>query len=100
MLPVDLVVGGKFAAEAELKQVAADRVPDGWRAMDISAQTVEMFSAEIAKARLIVWNGPMGVFEFPRFAGGTNAIPKAVTATKATSIIGGGDSVAAVHQAG
>ena len=100
VLPVDLVIGDKFEADAERKQVAADNVPAGWRAMDISAQTVEMFSAEIAKARLIVWNGPMGVFEFPRFAGGTNAIAKAVAATQATSIIGGGDSVAAVHQAG
>jgi phosphoglycerate kinase len=100
MLPVDLVIGDKFEADAELQQVAADNVPAGWRAMDISAKTVEMFSAEVAKARLIVWNGPMGVFEFPRFAEGTNAIAKAVAATQATSIIGGGDSVAAVHQAG
>ncbi len=100
MLPVDLVIADKFDAEAELRHVAADRVPANWRAMDISHQTVEMFSAEIAQAKLIVWNGPLGVSEFPRFAAGTHAIARAVAAAKATSIVGGGDSAAAVQQAG
>jgi phosphoglycerate kinase len=100
MLPVDLVVADKFEAEAGMQRVAADQVPAGWRAMDISRMTVETFAAEIATARLIVWNGPMGVFEFPRFAEGTNAIARAVAGSQATSIVGGGDSAAAVQQAG
>jgi phosphoglycerate kinase len=100
VLPVDLVVADKFEAEAGMQHVAADQVPAGWRAMDISRMTVETFAAEIATARLIVWNGPMGVFEFPRFAEGTNAIARAVAGSQATSIVGGGDSAAAVQQAG
>ena len=100
MLPVDLVVADKFEAEAQMQHVAADQIPAGWRAMDISRRTVEAFAAEIARARLIVWNGPMGVFEFPRFAAGTNAVARAVADSQATSIVGGGDSAAAVQQAG
>ena len=100
MLPVDLVIADKFDAAAGWQHVASGRVTSGWRAMDISLKTVALFSAEIVKAKTIVWNGPMGVFEFPRFARGTNAIAQAVAASGATSIVGGGDSVAAVQQAG
>ncbi len=100
MLPVDLVVADQFEADAQLQHVAADRVPAGWRAMDISRRTVELYSSVIAGARMIVWNGPMGVFEFPRFAEGTNAVARAVADSGATSIVGGGDSAAAVQQAG
>ena len=75
-------------------------VPDGWRILDIGPDTVTSFSKIIASAGTIVWNGPMGVFEFPRFAEGTIGIAKAVAASKAVSIIGGGDSVAAINQAG
>jgi len=100
MLPVDLVIADKFDAAAGWQHVASGAVTSGWRAMDISLKTITAFSAEIAKAKTIVWNGPMGVFEFPRFARGTNAIAQAVAASGATSIVGGGDSVAAVQQAG
>ena len=100
MLPVDLVVADKFDAAAGWQHVAADKVPSDWRAVDISHKTIAMFSAEITQARTIVWNGPVGVFEFPRFARGTNAIAQAVAASGAMSIVGGGDSVAAVQQAG
>ena len=100
MLPVDLVVADRFEADAQSQHVAADRVPAGWRAMDISRGTVELYSSVIAGAKMIVWNGPMGVFEFPRFAEGTNAVARAVADSGATSIVGGGDSAAAVQQAG
>ena len=100
MLPVDLVIADKFDPAAGWQHVASGRVTSGWRAMDISLKTIALFSAEIVKAKTIVWNGPMGVFEFPRFARGTNAIAQAVAASGATSIVGGGDSVAAVQQAG
>src|SRR5256712_13540253 len=78
-------------------------MPDGWMGLDIGPQTVQRFSAEIAGAKTIVWNGPMGVFEMPAFAHGTLEIAKAIaaaTSREATSIVGGGDSVAAVQQAG
>jgi phosphoglycerate kinase len=100
MLPVDLVIADKFDATAEWQHVPVGPIPAGWRAMDISRQTVQLFAAEIARAKMIVWNGPMGVFEFPRFAEGTNAIARAVADAQATSIVGGGDSVAAIQQAG
>ncbi|HEY4690292.1 MAG TPA: phosphoglycerate kinase [Anaerolineae bacterium] len=100
MLPVDLVIADKFEADAPMQSVAADQVPAGWRAMDIAGKTADAYAAEIARAKMIVWNGPMGVFEFPRFAAGTNAVARAVAESKATSIIGGGDSAAAVQQAG
>jgi phosphoglycerate kinase len=75
-------------------------IPDGWRILDIGPETVEIFGKLISEAGTVVWNGPMGVFEFPRFAEGTYGIAAAVAESQATSIIGGGDSVAAVNQAG
>jgi phosphoglycerate kinase len=75
-------------------------VPAGWRVLDIGPETVKAFGAEIAAAGTIVWNGPMGVFEFPRFAEGTYGVAKEVANSKAISIIGGGDSVAAINQSG
>jgi phosphoglycerate kinase len=75
-------------------------VPDGWRILDIGPETVAAFGKVIAKAGTIVWNGPMGVFEFPNFADGTYGVAKAIAASKAVSIIGGGDSVAAIQQSG
>jgi phosphoglycerate kinase len=99
LLPVDHVVADKFDAHAHPEQVT--EIPADKLAMDIGPKSVELFSAEIAKARTIVWNGPMGVFEFENFAKGTRAIAKAVAANSgAISIVGGGDSVAAVHDAG
>ena len=100
MLPIDVVLGDKFDAEAELKTVAAGDVPAGWRILDIGPETVKAYSKVISEAGTVVWNGPMGVFEFPKFAAGTYEIAKAVAASKAVSIVGGGDSVAAIQQSG
>ncbi|MEP7355608.1 MAG: phosphoglycerate kinase [Anaerolineales bacterium] len=101
VLPVDLVLGDKFEAGAQKQTVeAAAGVPAGWRALDIGPKTVAAFGEALKGAALIVWNGPMGVFEFPEFAAGTNAVARAVADSGATSIVGGGDSVAAVEQAG
>jgi phosphoglycerate kinase len=94
------VIGDKFEAGAARKVVAVEAIPPGWRAMDIGPKTIEAFSKALKGARLIVWNGPMGVFEFPAFAAGTQAIARAVADAGGTSVIGGGDSVAAVKQAG
>jgi phosphoglycerate kinase len=103
LLPVDHVIAPEFKADAPATTVAVTATPADQMGLDIGPKTIEAYSAEIAKAKTIVWNGPMGVFEMPAFAKGTLAIAKAVaaaTTSGATSIIGGGDSVAAVHQAG
>ena len=103
LLPVDHVVAPEFKADAPSTIVDAGTTPDGQMGLDIGPKTIEMYKAEIAKAKTIVWNGPMGVFEMPAFAKGTLEIAKAVAAATtagATSIVGGGDSVAAVHQSG
>jgi triosephosphate isomerase (TIM) len=100
MLPIGSIVGKDFSNETETKYVPSDDMPDGWKGMDIGSLTVEKFAHEIVKAKTIVWNGPMGVFEFPKFAEGTRAIAKAVAETDAISIVGGGDSAAALEQLG
>ena len=101
VLPVDAVLGNKFDAGAAQQTVAvAGGVPAGWRILDIGPETVKAFGAALQGAALVVWNGPMGVFEFPAFASGTNAVAKLVAESGATTIIGGGESVAAVEQAG
>lgn len=100
VLPVDVVIADAFAADAKSKVVSADGVPAGWRVLDIGPKTVELFAKHIASAKTVVWNGPMGVFEFPPFAKGTFAVAKALADSGATTIIGGGDSVAAVEQSG
>ena len=99
-LPIDTVIANRFEDNAESKVVATGPVPDGWRIMDIGAETVAAYRKVILAARTIVWNGPMGVFEFPRFAMGTFGIAQAVADSEATSIVGGGDSVAALKQSG
>jgi phosphoglycerate kinase len=100
ILPVDLVIGNKFEAESQSKTINAGDVPAGWRAMDIGPKTVAAFAAVLKDAGTVVWNGPMGVFEFANFAAGTFAIAKAIAAGNAVSIVGGGESVAAVQQSG
>lgn len=103
LLPIDCVVAEKFDNESPVKTVNISSIPAGSVGMDIGPETIELFSAEIRKAKTIVWNGPMGVFEMSKFAKGTNAIAHAlVEATKlgATTIVGGGDSAAAIAQAG
>ncbi len=103
LLPSDHVVGAEFRADTQTQTTSVNATPDGWMGLDIGPETVAKFSAELVRAKTIVWNGPMGVFEMPAFAKGTLDIARAVaaaTAKGATSIIGGGDSVAAIHQAG
>ncbi|MCH8017225.1 MAG: phosphoglycerate kinase [Acidobacteria bacterium] len=101
VLPVDCRVGAEFQADTESKVVAVDEVPAGWRILDIGPETIERFAERLAPARTVFWNGPMGVFEFPRFAQGTVAIAQVLAGLEgATTIVGGGDSAAAVQQAG
>jgi phosphoglycerate kinase len=102
-LPVDVVVAKAFAPDAESQVVAAEAIPAGWQGMDIGPRTVARFREALADAQTVVWNGPMGVFEMPRFAAGTRAMAEILaqrTAAGATTIIGGGDSAAAVEQMG
>ena len=99
-LPVDMVLGDKFDAEAQMKVMPVGPVPDGWRILDIGPETVAAYSKVIKAAGTVVWNGPMGVFEFPKFAKGTFDIAKAVADSNAVSIVGGGDSVAAIQESG
>ena len=103
LLPTDHVVGAEFKADTQTRTTPVAETPDGWMGLDIGPETVKQFSAEIARAQTIVWNGPMGVFEMPAFARGTIEMAQAIAAATsrgATSIVGGGDSVAAIHQAG
>lgn len=100
LLPVDMVIADAFSADATTRTIEVGDVPDGWRVLDIGSRTVERFSKVIASAGTVVWNGPMGVFEFEAFAKGTFAIARAVAESGATSIIGGGDSISAINKSG
>jgi phosphoglycerate kinase len=103
ILPTDCVVADKFENNATSKVAQVNAIPPGWQGMDIGPASIKAFGDEIAKAKTVVWNGPMGVFEMPRFAQGTNAIAKVLaeaTSRGATTIVGGGDSAAALANAG
>ena len=100
LLPVDVVVADRFAADATTRVVPVDKIPDGWMGLDIGPETTELFAGRLASAQTVFWNGPMGVFELEPFAHGTLAVARAVAASDATSVVGGGDSVAAVNVAG
>jgi len=101
VLPVDCRIGVEFQADTESKVVAVDEVPAGWRILDIGPKSIDRFAERLAPARTVFWNGPMGVFEFPRFAQGTVAVARVLAGLEnATTIVGGGDSAAAVQQAG
>lgn len=100
LLPVDTVVAKAFAADAEHMTVSANAIPAGWQGLDIGEKTRELFAAEIKNAKTVIWNGPMGVFEFPAFAKGTEAVAKACAECGGTTIIGGGDSASAVKKLG
>jgi phosphoglycerate kinase len=100
LLPVDAVIADKFEAEAASQVVDVDKIPVGWRIMDIGPKSVALFSDALKDAKLVVWNGPMGVFEMPKFAEGTFAIAKLLATSGATTVIGGGDSANAVKKAG
>ena len=100
LLPVDTKVGKEFKPDTESKTVAWTEIPDEWEGFDIGEKTIEMFKNELQSARTVIWNGPLGLFEFDQFAIGTNEIAKTLAELDATTIIGGGDSAAAVTKAG
>ena len=100
LLPIDNMISTHFAEDAEHKVVDSDNIPDGWMGMDIGPKTIEKFCEAIKGAGTVIWNGPMGVFEFAPFAEGTLAIARAIAESGAISIVGGGDSVAAVTKLG
>ena len=99
-LPTDLVLGRSFAADTEVRALDATKVPDGWMGLDVGPRTRAAYAAAIAGARTVFWNGPMGAFELEPFAGGTRAVAEAVADCPGTTVVGGGDSVAAVHRFG
>ena len=100
VLPVDVVVADSFSPDAATMIVSADHIETGWRGLDIGPATAELFAAKLADARTIVWNGPMGVFEMAPFAHGTRAVAQAMIDAKAMTVVGGGDSAAAIRLLG
>ena len=100
LLPVDTVCGDKFAPDAKSQLVKAGEIPEGWEGLDIGPETVKLYCDAVYGAGTVIWNGPMGVFEFPAFAKGTEAMAEALSKTSAITVIGGGDSAAAVEQLG
>lgn len=101
VLPVEVVIGDRFHADAVVRSISVgDGVPDGWRILDIGPGTVWQFTKFVQNAQLVFWNGPMGVFELAPFAAGTTDLARMVAESSATSIVGGGDSVAAIRQFG
>jgi phosphoglycerate kinase len=99
-LPVDLVAGDRFAEDAKKREIDGVDVPDGWMGLDIGHRSIERYTGKIARAGTVFWNGPMGAFELAPFAAGTRAVAEAVAAADATTIVGGGDSAAALAQFG
>jgi phosphoglycerate kinase len=100
VLPMDVVAGAAFAEDAEAKVVPYASLPDGWLGLDIGPETCTLFARHIGESRTIFWNGPMGVFEWPRFAAGTEAVAEAVTSSDAYSVVGGADSARALTELG
>ena len=100
LLPTDTVIADAYAPDANTRVVPTGEIPDGWQGLDIGPETVKTYCAAVADAGTVIWNGPMGVFEFPAFAKGTEAVAEALSKTDAITIIGGGDSAAAVQQLG
>ena len=100
MLPVDTKIGKEFDPNTESKIVKCSEIPDGWEGYDIGSETIDLYIEELKKAKTVIWNGPVGLFEFDQFAVGTNSIAKALADIDAVKIIGGGDSAAAVEKAG
>jgi len=100
VLPVDAVIADKFDAEANTQVVDVDKIPAGWRMLDVGPKTISLYQKELDGVKLIVWNGPVGVFEMPKFAEGTFALARMLAESKAITVIGGGDSASAVKKAG
>jgi phosphoglycerate kinase len=98
-MPIDAVIADRFAEDANAKNVSIEEIPADWQALDIGPKTAELYADVIQKSKLVIWNGPMGVFEFDPFANGTKAVAESLAQSKDTySIIGGGDSAAAVEK--
>jgi phosphoglycerate kinase len=100
VLPIDAVIADKFEADADVKTVEVDKIPVGWRMMDIGPLTLDLYKKTLKGAKLVVWNGPVGVFEMPKFSEGTFSLAKLVAESGATTVIGGGDTASAVKKAG
>ena len=100
VLPADVVAAASFAADAEAQVATVDAIPAGWLGLDIGPATCAEFARHIAGAKTVFWNGPLGVFEWPRFAEGTNAVARAVADCAGFTVVGGGDSVRAIEEAG
>jgi phosphoglycerate kinase len=100
ILPADAIIADKFDTDANTQTVDVDKIPAGWRMLDVGPKTIDLYKQELSNAKLIVWNGPVGVFEMPKFAEGTFALAKMLAESKATTVIGGGDSASAVKKAG
>jgi phosphoglycerate kinase len=100
VLPRDVIAAASFEADAETREAPFDDLPAGWLGLDIGPHTRDDFARRIAGAKTVFWNGPMGVFEWPRFAAGTTAVARAVAESDGFTVVGGGDSVRAVHEAG
>ena len=100
LLPIDVVIGDKFEADASSKTVSVDEVPADWQIMDIGPRTIERFEAELTPCKTVIWNGPMGVFEFPKFRKGTEAVASILANLNATTIVGGGSTAEAVEEMG
>lgn len=100
VLPVDVTVADKFAADAKTQVVDADAIPDSWMGLDIGPKSIELFESKISDAKTVVWNGPMGVFEMSAFAAGTKSVAEAITRVNGMTVVGGGDSAAAVRLLG
>jgi len=100
VLPIDVIVADAFAPDANNKRVPADSIPDGWMGLDIGPESIELFEKKLVDAQTIIWNGPMGVFEMPAFAAGTKAVAIAMTRNTGMTVVGGGDSAAAIRLLG
>jgi len=100
VLPTDVVVANKFDPQAKFKTVSITSVPSGWYVMDIGPRTIELFEAKLRKCKTVIWNGPVGVFEFPQFRKGTSAIAAVLASLDATTIVGGGSTAEAIHEMG
>jgi len=100
LLPMDVVIGDKFEADASSRTVSVGEVPADWQIMDIGPLTIERFEAELEPCKTVIWNGPMGVFEFPQFRQGTQAVATILANLKATTIVGGGSTAEAVEELG
>ena len=101
MLPVDNIIADEFSPDANTKQIDSDQIPDGWEGLDIGPQTIKDFSEELRKAKTIIWNGPVGLSEYEKFANGTMSLAKVLSElTDCITVIGGGDSAAAIERAG